>query len=234
MNFEESEQIKPSFLADAVSNPGDISTTTKIDESLVENATIATEESTNKNSDSKIRTAEIKKVVSYCFEYPAENKYTDKQRHCTLCKGRYHSSSNCRKMLKHLGLPWSCNYFTLFIATDEERVSTIQAEEQPCAPQGAQMKSIVNDIFSMEDRPPFSNTFLLKVADHDKDGRSKFEINVSKNNFIMYGIGKWKLQNNNRDEEFQHATGKNIDRIDVVAIIIVVVALTFLHLNEVA
>ena len=86
----------------------------------------------------------------------------------------------------------------------------------------------------METHSPqqFSNTFLLKVADHDKDGRSKFEINVSKNNFIMYGIGKWK--HNNR--EFQHATSKIIDRIDVVAIIVVVVVvgLTFLHLNEVA
>ena len=144
MNFEESEQIKPSFLTDAVLNPGDISTTTPIDESMVENATIATE-STNKNSDSKI-TAEIEKDVSYCFEYPAQNKYTDKQLHCTLCKRRGHSSSQCRKLRKHLRLPWLCNYFTLFVATDEERVSTIQAEEQPCAPpQGAQMKSIVND-----------------------------------------------------------------------------------------
>ena len=86
-----------------VAKGNELARTPAIDESLVKNATIATE-STNKNSDSKI-TAEIKKDVSYCFEYPTQNKYTDKQLHCTLCQGRNHSVSKCRKAPTHLDYP---------------------------------------------------------------------------------------------------------------------------------
>ena len=182
--FEESEQdIKLSPVTDAaVLNPGDISTTTPIDSLDATTTTISTttistttESVVTKIDTASARTIEIEEDLSCRYEYPVRNKYTDKQLHCTRCKKHSRKSKRCREELKHLGLPWSCKYFTLFIATDEERVS-IQAEEKKQSVVGAQMKSIVDDIFSMEDRPPFYNTFLVSLAD-----KSKFEINVSEN-----------------------------------------------------
>ena len=174
---EESEELEfITFHTDALFPP--ITSTIMPIDSL--DATTTTISTTTESVVAKIdttstRTIEIEEDLSCRYEYSVKNKYTDKQLHCTRCKNHSRKSKRCREELKHLGLPWSCKYFTLFIATDEERIS-IQAEEKKQSVVGAQMKSIVDDIFSMEDRPPFSNTFLVSLAD-----KSKFEINVSEN-----------------------------------------------------
>ena len=179
---EESEELEfITFLTDALFPPI-TSTIMPIDSLDATTTTISTttistttESVVTKIDTASARTIEIEEDLSCRYEYPVRNKYTDKQLHCTRCKKHSRKSKRCREELKHLGLPWSCKYFTLFIATDEERVS-IQAEEKKQSVVGAQMKSIVDDIFSMEDRPPFSNTFMVSLAD-----KSKFEINISEN-----------------------------------------------------